>query len=181
MNCELMKKIDINEVFLPIDDFPKYEVSNYGNVKNIKTGRILKSQLGKIGYFTVTLYNQSNNNHMKLYIHRLVLTAFEINSENRECIDHINNNRQSNCLFNLRYASKAENNRNCSIGSNNVSSIKGVSWNKKSKKWETYVTINCKKLNLGYFDNIEDAKKARQQKANEIYGDYINSCEKLYV
>ena len=34
-------------------------------------------------------------------------------------------------------------------------------------------------IHLGYYDNIEDAKTARINKANEAFGVYINACEKL--
>ena len=30
---------------------------------------------------------------------------------------------------------------------------------------------------LGCYDNLEDAKIARQLKAKELFGDFINSCE----
>lgn len=30
-----MKQLGINEVYIPIDGFNNYEVSNYGNVRNI--------------------------------------------------------------------------------------------------------------------------------------------------
>ncbi len=41
MNCKQMKALGIKEAYVTIDDFPNYEVSNYGNVKNKKTGRVL--------------------------------------------------------------------------------------------------------------------------------------------
>ena len=34
------------------------------------------------------------------------------------------------------------------------------------------------KYHLGYFDKIEDAINARVKKAQELFGEYINSCEK---
>lgn len=38
------------------------------------------------------------------------------------------------------------------IRSNNTSGYKCVSWNKKMKKFQTHITINSKKINLGFFD-----------------------------
>ena len=35
-------ELNINEVYLPIVGFEKYEVSNYGNIRNIQTMRILE-------------------------------------------------------------------------------------------------------------------------------------------
>ena len=41
-----------------------------------------------------------------------------------------------------------------------------------------YIDINGKKQHLGYFDKIEDAVHARVKKAKELFGEYMNSCEK---
>ncbi len=42
-----MKKVGINEVYIPINDFQNYEVSNCGNVR---TGHVLKHGIDKHGY-----------------------------------------------------------------------------------------------------------------------------------
>ena len=39
------------------------------------------------------------------------------------------------------------------------------------------VKINKQEIHLGYFNNIVDATEARRQKANELFGNYINACE----
>ena len=36
-------------------------------------------------------------------------------------------------------------------------------------------------IHLGYFDNIEDTKQARLTKANEVFGVFVNKCEKLII
>jgi hypothetical protein len=138
MNGEQMKKIGIIEVFMPIDDFTNYEVSNYGNVRNKMTGRILSSSPRKNsrGYYSVNL----SDNNFKVYskaVHRLVLVAFENNSENKKCVDHIDNDKSNNCHFNLRFASHQQNSRNSSLSSRNTSGFKGISWNKQNNKWST--------------------------------------------
>ena len=38
-----------------------------------------------------------------------------------------------------------------------------------------------KKIHLGSFTNFDDAKLARQLKANELYGIYTNECEKIII
>ena len=50
----------------------------------------------------------------------------------------------------------------------NTSGFKGVSWDKKRKRWEAYIHFKYKKIHLGLYDNIEDAVKARKQ-AEEKY------------
>jgi hypothetical protein len=39
--------------------------------------------------------------------------------------------------------------------------------------------IDGTQIHLGLFDNIEDAKYARQEKVNELFGEYTNACEKI--
>jgi hypothetical protein len=171
-----MQQIGIKEMYLSIDDYPTYEVSNYGNVKNKTTGRILKLGIIK-GYQFVNLYDGINK-PKTFKIHRLVLITFEGKSkdENQKCVDHIDNDRTNNCLFNLRWVTHQQNNFNASMQKNNTSGVKGVYFDKTRNKWRAYIT-NKNKLHLGLFDNIEDAKIARQNKAQELFGNYINNCE----
>jgi hypothetical protein len=170
-----MQKIGIKEIYLPIDDYTNYEVSNYGNVKNKKTGRILRPAL-RNGYEIVKLCNEGKIK--LLQVHRLVLIAFEGFSKNvnQKFVDHIDNDRTNNCLFNLRWCSNQENNFNASKQKNNTSGIRGVSWCKRSNKWLAHITLNGKFKNLGYFMKIEDAKIVRQNKSRELFGDYLNKC-----
>jgi hypothetical protein len=85
--------------------------------------------------------------------------------------------RTDNRLENLRFVTQQENNRNSSLNKNNTSGLKGVSFHKNRNKWCAHIAINGKKINLGYFMNIEDAKRMRQHTAKQIFGIYINSCE----
>ena len=50
----------------------------------------------------------------------------------------------------------------------NTSGHKGVSWSKRNKKWEAYITFQGKKKNLGLYTDKRDAIKARL-KAEEEY------------
>lgn len=110
-------------------------------------------------------------------VHKLVLATFENNNEQKSCVDHIDNNRTNNCLFNLRYATKSENQFNRKTNNNNTSGIKGIAWNKHRNRWRAYIRINSKLQYLGDSTNIEDAQNARQLQARELFGDYINNCE----
>lgn len=85
-------------------------------------------------------------------------------------IDHINRVRYDNRIINLRDVTNNQNIRNIS---NNTSGHVGVSWSKGKHKWGSYITVNRKRLHLGYFEDIEDAVCARKEaeiKYN-FYGD----------
>jgi hypothetical protein len=167
------------EQYKIIKDFENYEVSNLGNIINNKTGRILKPQIDTHGYYRVNLRNDGNTYAKK--IHKLVAEYFIANPYNKQCVDHIDNNKLNNNISNLRYCTQQENCMNSKLSSRNTSNFKGVSYHKQRNKWMAYIDINGKKQNLGYFDKIEDAINARVKKAKEVYGEYMNSCEKEVV
>lgn len=47
-------------------------------------------------------------------------------------------------------------------------SIPGVCWSNEHKKWRAYIGVNGRQKHLGYFDDINDAIKARKD-AEDIY------------
>ncbi len=173
MNCELMAKMGIPEMYILHVDYPDYEVSNYGNVRNKNTGHVLKPKINKDGYYCVCLID--NNKRYDKRVHRLVAEMFIGNPDNKPFVDHIDGNVTNNCDFNLRYATKQENQFNRSICKRNTSGVKGIRW--ENNKWRARIRCNGKFLHLGCFDNLEDAKNARQKKAREIFGEFINKCE----
>lgn len=162
----------MEEIFKKIENNENYSVSNLGRVRDDITGRFLKGTLHNKGYTQISL----DGKHY--LIHRLVAIAFILNPDNKSCIDHINSIKIDNRIDNIRWATGTENNQNQKIRKDNTSGTKGVYWNKRDKKWIAQIYIDKKKVNLGSFDNIEDAIKARQEKAKEIFGDFLNECEK---
>jgi len=160
-----------------IDDYETYSISDLGNVRNDATGRILKPGKDTGGYFIVTLCK--NGIKKTITVHRLVALTFIENPENKKCVDHIDGNKTNNNLTNLRWATLTENQRNSKMSISNTSGIKGVSFEKKANKWKASIRINSILIHLGYFDTIEEAAAARQTKANEHFGEFVNDCEKI--
>jgi hypothetical protein len=164
------------EEYKIIKDFDNYEISNFGNVKNSITGKILKPRIDSSSYYKIDLYKDSKRFTKR--IHKLVATTFLPNPFQKLCVDHIDNNRLNNNVENLRYATIQENGMNRKLSIKNTSGFKGVHFDKKSKKWRSQIKINGKTQHLGYFEKIEDAVNTRVRKAEELYGEYKNSCEK---
>jgi len=162
-NTELLNQLLNLSIWKTKDDNENYEVSISGSVRNVKTKRILKPYIRGIGYYCVKLLK--NNICKNLPIHRLVANAFLPNVENKECVDHIDSNKLNNTISNLRWCSNQENSFNRQLSSNNTSTIKGVRF--ENNKWRAQICFNYKKIHIGYFDSLEDAKQARQKKAAE--------------
>ncbi len=162
------------ETYKNIEGFENYSVSDYGNVRNNKTGRIIKGR-DTNGYLQVGLM-KNKIRHFKL-IHRLIAEVFLLNPENKKCVDHIDNNTQNNNLINLRFATSQENSQNRAINKNNTSGTKGVFWNKNKNKWTAHIKINGKSINLGSFLNKDDAINIRIQRAKDEFGEFLNKCE----
>lgn len=89
-----------------IEKYPLYEVSTDGQIRNVKTGRVLKPYLSSsIGYYKVKLMGGKNKKGDQMYVHRLVAEAFIQNPENYQCVNHKDQDRTNNCAENLQWCS----------------------------------------------------------------------------
>jgi hypothetical protein len=85
-------------------------VSNFGRVRNIKTGHIHTGALSNKGYRKVCIYIKNYKSVTKL-VHSLVLNSFypNPNSELYNQINHIDCNKDNNRLDNLEWSNNSLN------------------------------------------------------------------------
>jgi hypothetical protein len=87
-------------------------------------------------------------------------------------IDHINHDGLDNRRENLRICTRSQNNKNHRKLKNNTSGMNNVHWYKKSKKWMAYIKKDGKKTHLGLFIDKEEAGRAVDKKAKELFGEF---------
>lgn len=97
----------MTEIYKTIDDYPNYEVSNLGNVRNRLTGKVLRPDRSKRGYLRIDLRKYGKKK--KFLIHRLVANAFIPNPENKRTVNHINGCKTDNYVSNLEWNTDSEN------------------------------------------------------------------------
>ena len=136
-------------IWKPIDNY-NYSINEIGEVRNNKTGRILRAAPDGDGYMRVALCKDGKQNTLK--IHRL-LGIYFLNCPPHKQIDHIDGDRKNNALSNLRVVT-------CQHNQWNRKDAKGYTWNSQVNKWQAQICVNRKSQNLGYYAIEEDARAA---------------------
>lgn len=138
----------------------KYEYGNVYRLWNYKKKphewKEIKISISNGGYNSFKF--ELNRKKYSVYLHRLVYWLHNpdwdiLDSSRENSIDHIDGNPKNNNIENLRVVTHQENHFN-------QTRAKGYCWNKRYKKWESYISLNSKRKFLGYFDNEVDARNA---------------------
>jgi hypothetical protein len=111
--------------------------------------------LNNMGYLKVCL---DRKNYL---IHRLVFLMHH--GYLPELLDHIDRNKLNNRIENLREANKELNSWNRDRQANNTSGHRGVSWNKNAGKWHAYIKIKGKRIHLGLFNTVDEARQVYEK------------------
>jgi len=136
-------------IWKPINNY-NYSINEIGEVRNNKTGRILRAAPDGDGYMRVALCKEGKQNTLK--IHRL-LGIYFLNCPPDKQIDHIDGNRKNNALSNLRVVTIQQNQWN-------RTGAKGYTWDKRVGKWQASICANRKNKNLGHYNTEEEARAA---------------------
>lgn len=131
-----------------------YQVSDNGNVKSLRNGKILVPAITIHGYKRITLCK--NGKKENKVIHRLVAEVFLDNPKNYPCVNHKDENKLNNFVENLEWCDKKYN-------TNYGGCIKRRS--EKHNKKVTKYDLNMNKIET--YDSIKQAS---------IKNEILNSC-----
>lgn len=94
----------MTEVFIQIDGYPLYSISNRGRIINNKTGKVLKAHANNDGYMLCTLCGKYTKS-----VHRMVAIHFLPNTDNKKEVNHKDGNKANNDLANLEWSDHSGN------------------------------------------------------------------------
>ena len=108
-------------------------------------------------------------------VHRIIWEMFNGPVPAKMHIDHHDMDKTNNRIGNLRLATPTENNRNKPKKANNKSGFKGVSWDKKNKKWFASIKSDTKLINLCRYHSAEAAHLAYCYAAHALHGEFART------
>lgn len=106
------------------------------------------------------------------YAHRLIFLL--CHGRLPKEIDHIDGNPLNNNIENLREVTRSQNLQNTKTCIYNKSGAKGVWWYPRRNKWVAELKINNKKVVVGHYKSLDDAKAAIRDARVKYHGEYAN-------
>ena len=118
----------------------------------------------------VQFRNDSTGKRKRVWLHRVIMgdpfCSIPLD------IDHEKGNKLDNRDSKIRWASHAENGMNQRNQDGRSSKFKGVSYTKRTGRWESSIKKDGKKMHLGHFDDEEEAARKYDSAAKNIFGQF---------
>ena len=145
------------EDFKQIPGYERYGISRAGQVKNLKTDRILKPFISN-NYLTISLFNEGKRKPTSVHVAMAITYLNHIPMGSTLVVDHINKIKTDNRLENLQIITQRENISRSIEKSLPLGVRKYIT--KSGTKYSSSIRIGNKRLVLGYFNTPEEAHQA---------------------
>lgn len=150
----------MDEIWITIKEFDKYQISNLGRIKSLYYNKVLKPAKDPHGYLHVSLY-KNGIAHTK-NIHIIVARTFIPNSLNLPEINHIDGIKINCEATNLEYSTRSNNEKHAHRT--------GLKHAIKGEK-----NISSKLTNL----QVKEIKKLKGKLTQQKLADEYNVCRQL--
>lgn len=105
--------------------YSNYEASENGDIRNAKTGRVLRQYSNRFGY-KVLMVRPTPNKQENIRVHRAVAEAFLGDCPRGMVVNHKDGNKENNAAYNLEYVTPRANNIHAlNTGLRNPAQMKG--------------------------------------------------------
>lgn len=155
--------VRLNEAFLYCPDTGELRCK-IDRPARAKKGEIAGT-LTKLGYVNVTIDGQH-------YMAHRIIWKIVTGEDPVGLIDHRDGDGANNRFQNLRIADHSKNICNSKVRSDNTSGVKGVSYDKRSRKWDAYIMRDQRAFRLGQFRTIEEAATVVRSARAELHREF---------
>lgn len=121
-----------------------------------------------VWYAETTIWSDSRGRYVTVKLHTLLMGP----PEDGKSVDHVDGDGLNNQRRNLRWATRSEQRANSATCRTSRSGFKGVYWEHRRQHWCSRLTVNNVVHYLGSYANVEDAARAYDTRAREIFGEF---------
>lgn len=135
----------MEELWRPVHSLnDKYEVSNFGRIRNAHTGKILRTFINKWGYSFLAVRPEPNHSK-NVQIHCLVAEAFIGPRPSRMDVNHKDGNKLNNHPGNLEYVTRSQNNQHAlNMGLRHPADMRKVAKRGEENRWAKITVEDAK-------------------------------------
>lgn len=128
--------------------------------------------LSEKGYAVCGIYDSVTQKTKKVRMNRMIM-----NFPTGKLVDHENRNKLDNQRNNLRIVNRKQNSFNSKLFANNTTGYRWICWDKSRKQYHVSTKINQKKVNVGRFNTLEEARQAVKDKILPLIGEFVGQYE----